>query len=77
MALEQRPDIETLALAIARSPIVVARAWAQKRLQRCAQQPSRARLFDDFPAGFEEADLAILRWIAEEGRRVGRALVRI
>ena len=81
MALEQRPDIETLAFAIAHSPIVVACAWLRKRAQKCAQgcaeQPSRARFFDDFPAGFEDADLTILRWIAEEGRRVGRALVRI
>ncbi len=77
MALEQRPDIETLALTIARSPIVAARAWAQKRAQRCAQQSSRSSLFESFPDGFEDADLAILRWISEEGRRVGRALVRI
>jgi hypothetical protein len=85
MALEQRPDIETLAFAIAHSPIIVARAWLRKRAQKCAQkciqecaeQPSRAWFFDDFPAGFEDADLAILRWIAEEGRHVGRRLMRL
>jgi hypothetical protein len=73
MALEQRPDIETLALTIAHSPIVMAR----QRVQKCAKELPRAGLFADFPAGFEEADLAILRWIAEEGRRVGRSLGRI
>jgi hypothetical protein len=77
MAIEQRPDIETLALAIARSPIVARRASVRKRPRQCAQEPARARLFEDFPAGFEDADLTILRWIAEEGRRAGRALVRI
>jgi hypothetical protein len=69
MALEQRPDIEALALAIALSPIVVAR----RRVQKCAKDLSRKELPRDFPAGFEDADLAILRWIAGEGRRVGRA----
>jgi hypothetical protein len=73
MALEQRPDIEALALTIARSPILVARPLVRNP----ARKAMRAGLFDDFPAGFEDADLAILRWIAEEGRRVGRALVRI
>jgi hypothetical protein len=28
-----------------------------------------------FPAGFEEVDVAILNWIAAEGRRVGRGFV--
>jgi hypothetical protein len=77
MALEQRPDIETLAGAIAQSPIVVARAWAQNHVQKCAQRSSRSGLFESFPDGFDDADLAILRWIAEEGRRVGRTLARI
>ena len=60
-ALEQRPDIATLALTIARSPIFVARAAACRRL----------------PDGFEDVDVAMLEWIAEEGRRVGRSLIRI
>jgi len=64
--IEQRPDIETLdiaalALAIARSPIVVAQSSGRRRL----------------PDGFEDVDLAILDWIAQEGRRVGRSLIRI
>jgi hypothetical protein len=64
--LEQRPDIETLALAIARSPIIVAQAAARRRLP------------DDFQdMGFEDIDVAILDWIAEEGRRIGRSLIRI
>jgi len=27
------------------------------------------------PDGFEEMDLAVLRWIAAEGRRIGRGFV--
>ena len=64
--IEQRPDIETLdiaslALAIARSPIVVAQASSRRRL----------------PDGFEDVDLAILDWISREGRRVSRSVVKI
>jgi hypothetical protein len=70
MTPEQRPDIETLALAIARSPIVVARAASAKAL---ARDPLRLRL----PEGFEDADLAILRWLVEERRRAGYVLVRM
>jgi hypothetical protein len=58
--IEQRPDVETLAAVIARSQIVVARVVARSRMSR--------RL----PAGFDEADVAILDWIAAEGRRVRR-----
>jgi hypothetical protein len=65
MIVEQRPDVETLAAVIARSEIVVARV--------VAQPAARRRL----PAGFDEVDLAILDWIAREGRRVGRSLVRM
>jgi hypothetical protein len=51
-----RPDLETLTLTIARSPIVVTeRAFA----------PTLA----DFPVGFEKVDVGILRWIAAESRR--------
>jgi hypothetical protein len=68
MAPELRPEIETLASAIARSPIVVVRAFAPKALSA-----SRPQL----PEGFDDADLAVLRWIAEEARRVGRQFARI
>lgn len=61
MAPEQRPDIEALTLTIAKSPIVVARV-------------SRETLRSRLPAGFDDTDLAILHWIAEEARRVGRRL---
>jgi hypothetical protein len=71
MALQHRPDIETLASAIAHSPIVVARALTQ---QPCLRARLRA---DSLPEGFEDVDLAVLRWIAQEGRRVSRALARI
>jgi hypothetical protein len=32
-----------------------------------------ARLFVPLPAGYAEADVAVLEWIAAEGRRVGRS----
>jgi hypothetical protein len=60
---EPATDLETLAAVIAHSQIVVARAWV--RAARC------------LPAGFEAADVAILDWIAAEGRRVGRSLPRL
>jgi hypothetical protein len=55
-------DLATLVAAIARSPIVVARPAAPA-----------PRL----PAGFDEVDLAVLDWIAAEGRRIGRSLARM
>jgi hypothetical protein len=80
MALQHRSDIETLALAIAHSPIVVARVLTQPRV-RSRQSGAFAVLAGDLasglPDGFEDVDLAILRWIADEGRRVGRTLARI
>jgi len=60
----QRPDLETLIAVIARSQIVV--GWALAR-------PKSRHL----PAGFEAADIAILDWIAAEGRRASRSLVRL
>jgi hypothetical protein len=51
-----RSDLETLTSAIAQSPIVVAVPAA-----------AVARL----PAGYDQVDVAILRWIAVEGRRIG------
>ena len=69
MVLEQRSDIAALLLAIASSSIVVRRAAPANAV------PSRA-LRVDLPEGFEDADLAVLRWIAEESRRAGRLLFR-
>jgi hypothetical protein len=54
-------DLETLAAAIARSPIVVA-------------SPRKRRWL---PAGFDETDIAILEWIAAEGRRAGGNFIRM
>lgn len=54
-------DLKTLAAVIARSPIVVAHPRKRQRL----------------PAGFDETDIAILEWIAAEGRRVGGNLIRM
>jgi hypothetical protein len=52
----------TLAAVVAHSQIVLA----------AAEKPA-ARL----PAGFDAVDLAILDWIAAEGRRAGRSLFRM
>ena len=51
------PTIETLAAVIAHSQIVVAQPHS----------PMRA-----LPAGFEDLDIAVLDWIAVEGRRPDR-----
>jgi hypothetical protein len=69
MAPQERPDIEALVLAIARSPIVLARAAAPKPLTREAFRFA-------LPEGFDDTDVAVLRWISEEARRVGRRLAR-
>ncbi len=54
-----RPELEILTAAIARSPIVVTeRAFAQTLAY--------------LPAGFEKVDVAILRWIAADSRLVSR-----
>jgi hypothetical protein len=56
------PDLHTLVAVIARSQIVVAAVPAD---------------ISRFPAGFDEIDIAILEWIAREGRRAGRELLRM
>jgi hypothetical protein len=56
------PDVGTLAALVARSQIVV---------------PEQAKAARRLPAGFDDVDVAILEWIAVEGRRAGRGLVRI
>jgi hypothetical protein len=53
-------DLETLAMVIARSQIVVADPALRRRL------PQR------LPSGFDEVDVAVLDWIAAEGRRADR-----
>jgi hypothetical protein len=69
MVFEQRSDIATLVLAIAHSPIVARRA-----------APANALAWDDMglelPEGFDDGDIAVLRWIAEEARRAGRGLFK-
>ena len=54
------PNVETLAAVIAHSQIVVEQ-----------QRRAAPRL----PAGFDDVDLAVLDWIAAEGRRLGRGLL--
>jgi hypothetical protein len=55
-------DLATLGAVIAHSQIVLAKA--EKPLAR-------------LPAGFEAVDVAVLEWIAAEGRRAGRSLLRM
>jgi hypothetical protein len=57
-----------LAAVIARSPIVVAAT---------APPPMQPALARRFPAGFDDVDIAVLEWIAAEGRRLGRSFVRM
>ena len=52
--------IEALAAVIAHSQIVVA-------------QP---RPMPSLPAGFDDSDIAVLDWIAAEGRRLGPSILR-
>ena len=56
------PTVETLAAVIAHSQIVMA-------------QPLRSA--PRLPAGFDDVDVAVLDWIAAEGRRLGRNLLPI
>lgn len=62
LLIDQDLVLRALVALIARSPIVVARP-----------ESAPARL----PAGYDDADMAILDWIAAEGRRAGRRLVRM
>ncbi len=61
IARMQCTDLETLAAIIARSQIVVVDRAQRRRL----------------PAGFDAADVAVLDWIAAEGRRAGRSFIRM
>jgi hypothetical protein len=56
----------TLVATIAASPIVVT-----------ADSTATAASQRDVPAGFDAIDIAILDWIAAEGRRAGRRLLRM
>jgi len=62
--IPQYPDLETLTAVIAHSQIVVARASARGAVRR-------------LPAGFEADDIAVLDWIAAEGRRASHDFVRM
>jgi hypothetical protein len=59
MLVTYYPDIAALAAMIAHSQIVV---------------PQAPRYLECLPAGYEEVDVAVLEWIAAEGRRVARGL---
>jgi hypothetical protein len=62
MLVTYYPDIATLAAMISLSQIVV---------------PEPLQYLACFPAGYEEIDIAILEWIAAEGRRVGHGLALV
>jgi hypothetical protein len=64
LATNERPDVETLAAVIARSQIVVVPVSPRAAERR-------------LPENFDETDLAILDWIAAEGRRASRSFVRM
>jgi hypothetical protein len=64
ITLETRITVETIVAVIARSQIVLA------ALSACASLPLGQRR--SLPAGFEEVDIAILDWIAAEGRHARR-----
>lgn len=61
-------DLEILTAVIAHSQIVVETRAA------VADRPVTAPLL---PAGFGDVDVAVLEWIAAEGRHFGRAIARI
>jgi hypothetical protein len=61
-SIMHRPDLDTLTAVIARSPIIVT---------------GPALCLARLPAGFGEVDVAILRWIAAEGRRIGRGYIGV
>jgi hypothetical protein len=61
-------DLGTLVDVVARSPI----AFSATAVDRSPIRDHRP-----LPSGFDEVDVAVLEWIAAEGRRVGRRLGRI
>lgn len=61
-------DLATIAAVIAHSQIVVPALAVHHR--PFAERPP-------LPAGFDEVDVAVLEWIALEGRRVGRVIARV
>jgi hypothetical protein len=56
--MEASSDLQTITFMIARSPIVV--ATLKQAITR-------------LPAGYDQVDIAVLRWIALESRRAGLA----
>jgi hypothetical protein len=67
---QQHTDLETLAAVIAHSQIVVAQIAVRHRFAWPAQSRS-------LPAGFDDTDIAVLDWIAAEGRRAARSFARM
>jgi len=57
-------DLATLHAVIARSPILVLQTGSRRRLAPCRH----------LPEGFDQTDIAVLDWIAEEVRRAGPSL---
>jgi len=62
------PTVDALAAVIAHSQIVVETPAAD-----CSRGANRLPL----PVGFGDVDVAVLEWIAAEGRHFGRAIARL
>jgi hypothetical protein len=67
---QDHPSLDALIAAIAHSQIVVAELGA-----RDSRLPARFDRVSRLPPGFDDVDVAILTWIAAEGRRIGRSVV--
>ena len=65
-AIANSIDLATLVTVIAHSQIVL--PWLSHRTSKS---------FQHLPRGYDDADLAVLEWIAAEGRRAGRSFVRM
>ncbi len=69
----QYPDFETLVAVIARSQIVVQKMQIMVLKMIGPKVSPRSSL----PAVFDDTDIAVLEWIAAEGRRAARSVVLI
>ena len=65
-AIANSTDLATLVTVIAHSQIVL--QWSSDRTGKGSRH---------LPAGYDDLDLAVLEWIAAEGRRAGRSFVRM
>lgn len=71
-ATDRPVDLATLAAVIARSQIVSAPILKPILAMVLLARPAASRRL---PEGYDGADIAVLEWIAAEGRRTGRSFV--